>query len=1116
MRPFAYTVSCLVLSAIVCGSLPAIRAAESPRTFDIPAGPAEQALRVYSSQSAQEVLFANAFVDRVQTNAVQGPYTPSAALDQMLQGTGLVATKDAGSGTVSVTRGTTGPNAPRAALPPGIDRPAVAAALPTKELVEMSPFVVDTGRDTGYHAENTLAGSRLNSSLRDTASSVSVFTREFLDDVAITDVSELLKYSVNGEMFTNDNQPGFEQNPVINAQSLTPGVLIRGQTASLGMDYFTSILPTDPYRAARYEDSRGPNSILFGIGSPGGIINLTSKIAQTNRDSAQARYGLGTWDRSRAEFDANKVLIKDKLALSVAALDQENGGWRDWDFQDKERIFASVTVRPWRNVTFTGMGETGRDTGAVIRATVDSDSALAWYDNREARGVGAVTFTPNNTAPTAAMQALGVTARDVAATGNNRRVTFIENDGTIFDARGTFLTGSYNNAAVRAPDGTPGVTASTLRLYDPRLFPLHLNAVGPGMNREQSLRNLTLIGDWQVTRNFAINLAHNFQRTRALVTLISGSEPMLRGDPNRTLGVNGVANPYAGRLYYDGTWRRDEHVGEVRESRIAASYTFDTKSKWLGRHRLAAMASTQKQYDMRVSSILAMAGRPFNAVPNNANNIVAVRYYLTEGDYGTYRIGDYRRLPSTIAFEGRSYPLVFANAVAGANNSGGEQESVSMLGVLQSYFFNDKLVTTVGFRRDRSDIIELGYYNDPILGDIVDRDRSKSQTTTATADTGSAGVVYHALPWVSLVANYSTNQGLPSFFRKVLPDGGVGTPSEGEGSDYGLNFDLLEGRVNARLVYFTATEMGRLTPIGFSGTPGRNTRVSDALAGVLVGAGRPYTAAEWAPIYSALNPQATNAAHDLESEGYEARITANLTPNWRLIANYSYTDTRRTNIGREVAAWYGLTSTGNRYAQGVRQDSTGRFVVDPAAYSSDGTVARWLALAARRPEANVSTLTTTNGLTVAQEIFDLAEAQNETNEENEQRWGLRPHKISLFTAYDFKEGWKRGITAGGGWRWRSANIIGRNSSGNEMTGRSIVETDLMLAYSRKFSRLPGRFRFQINVTNLLDQTDIIPVRLASSDAAPYGFTVPGGRGLAYSRYDLVVPREIRFTTTWSY
>src|SRR4051812_35171917 len=118
------------------------------------------------------------------------------------------------------------------------------AATGTKEpIVELSPFTVNTSSDVGYVAENTLAGSRLNTRLRDTASSVAVFTKEFLDDLAITDVSELVRYSVNSEMSTNENQAGFQQNPIVNAQSLTAPILIRGLAASLGMDYFTSITP---------------------------------------------------------------------------------------------------------------------------------------------------------------------------------------------------------------------------------------------------------------------------------------------------------------------------------------------------------------------------------------------------------------------------------------------------------------------------------------------------------------------------------------------------------------------------------------------------------------------------------------------------------------------------------------------------------------------------------------------------------------------------------------------------------------------------------------------------------------------------------------------------------
>ncbi len=1001
-------------------------------------------------------------------------------------------------------------------VPPAPAQPAPPPSLKTEEVIELSPFTVNTSRDLGYSAENTLAGSRLNTQLRDTASSVSVFTKEFLDDLAITDISELVQYSVNAEMNTNENQAGSGQNPVINAQSLTPTILIRGMAASHGIDYFTSITPIDPYRAGRYEDSRGPNSILFGVGSPGGLINASSKTASTLRDTASVRYGMGSNDRHRLELDANKVLRKDRLAMSIAGLLQENGGWRAFDFQDQKRIFGSVTVRPIRTVKVTAMGEVGRDIRAVVRNTVETDEALAWYDNREANGVSAVTFTPNNTVPTAAMLALGVTGRDGNRTGSNRRATFIENDGTVFDGIGAFLSGTYNNSAVRAPDGTPGVTASALKVRDPRIYPDNVNAAGPGMFREQVLRNFTVTADWQATRDLAFNFGYNYQYTEAKVNLMTGGDPTLRGDPNRTLGVNGVPNPYAGRLYFDGNWRRDTHSGDSREARLSASYALDTKSKWFGRHRFAAMVSRTEQFDVRANSWLVFAGRPYNATPNNANNRITVRNYITEGSWATYRVGDWRSLPPTINFDGRAYSLVFANEVAGANNSGGEQQSDTMLGVVQSHFLDGRLVTTLGYREDQVKVFELGFYDDPLIGNIVDRDRSKATVTEATGKTSTTGAVYHVANWLSLIANHSSNQGLPSFTRKIFPEGNLAPPTKGVGSDYGLGFDLLDGRLSAKAVYFTSTEQGRITTNGFGGASGRNRRVMDAFAGVLVGGGLPFSQNQWDPVYSAYNPPATAASSDSESTGYETRITANLTRNWRFVANYSYTDFIRTNVGSEIIAWYGLKAADGRLVQGVRQDASGRYLVDPSAFESGKAIAKWLELGALNPQADVSLLTTSNGQTIAQEIFNLVDTMNDERDEEEKRWGLRPHKVSLFTAYDFKEGRLRGFTVGGGWRWRTPNVIGSDGSGNEITGKAITASDLMLAYSRKFQGLPGRVRFQLNVSNVLDNTDIIPVRIATGAAAPNGFMLPGGRGLAYSRYDLVAPREFRFTTTWSY
>ncbi len=996
-----------------------------------------------------------------------------------------------------------------------VAEPAVAKA---PEIVELSPFTVNTSSDLGYVAENTLAGSRLNTKLRDTASSVSVFTKEFLDDLAITDLTQLMEYTVNGEMDTNSQGASSEQNRIIGGHALIAGIQIRGLIAGQGMDYFPSITPGDPYRVGRYEDSRGPNSILFGIGSPGGLLNQSSKIAETHRNTANLRYTGGSWRRHRSELDVNRVLIKNQLALSLAALDQNNGGWRAFDFQDKRRLFGSVTWRPLRTLTITAMGETGRDKTAVVRSFSEMEQVLAWYDNRVARGADAVTFVPALVAPTAAQQALGVTARDGTRGGQNRRATFIENDGTVFDAIGTFLTGSYNSAAVRAPDGTPGITSGVFRIYDPKFYPLNGNAAGPGMNRDQDLRNYTIIADWQPAKNLILNLAQNYQRTNAVVNLMNGNSPVLRGEANRTLGIGGPTNPYAGRMYFDGNWTRDIHYGDSRESRLSASYALDTKSKWFGTHRLAASASRTDVTDIRANSWLVLAGRPYNADPANANNRINVRNYLTEGNYGTYRVGDWRSLPATINFDGRTFSTAYANVAAGgADNGGMKQQIDSTLGALQSYWWSGRLVTTVGYRKDKVENNQLGYRTDPIQGEVIDRDPSKGTIVNLLGQTRTAGLVFHVTDWLSFIANKSSNVGVPPLARTTFPDGKLAPLSQGRGEDYGLGLDLLDGKLNARFVYFTGSERGRVTAPVAGTLTNTNVRVMDAFAGVLVGNGLPFSAAQWNPIYKTYTPPVNSISNDFESKGYEARVTANLTRNWRLVANYSYTDSGRNGLAQEAIDWYGMKQIDAvLLAQGVSQNAAGQYVVDPAAYIAGGTIAKWIELSRQNSAANLNTLTTSTGIPIAQEIFNLVDTLNAEKESQQKRWGVRPHKISLFTAYDIKSGRLNGVTFGGGWRWRSANVIGENSKGQEIRGTVITAADLMLGYSRKFQGIPGRVRFQVNVANLFNRDEIIPSRLAMSATAPDGFILPGGRGVAYSRYDLTQPREYRFTATYSF
>jgi outer membrane receptor protein involved in Fe transport len=142
------------------------------------------------------------------------------------------------------------------------------------QAITLSPFEVRTDKDTGYTATSTLAGSRLNTALRDTPASISVFTKEFLGDIGAINVVEALDYALNGSReFTDMTGNVVTTNDVV--------FQFRGFTgASLGRNYFAWSLSSDSYNIERLDFSRGPNSILFGIGGPGGILNTTTKRAR--------------------------------------------------------------------------------------------------------------------------------------------------------------------------------------------------------------------------------------------------------------------------------------------------------------------------------------------------------------------------------------------------------------------------------------------------------------------------------------------------------------------------------------------------------------------------------------------------------------------------------------------------------------------------------------------------------------------------------------------------------------------------------------------------------------------------------------------------------------------
>ena len=269
-----------------------------------------------------------------------------------------------------------------------------------------------------------------------------------------------------------------------------------------------------------------------------------------------------------------------------------------------------------------------------------------------------------------------------------------------------------------------------------------------------------------------------------------------------------------------------------------------------------------------------------------------------------------------------------------------------------------------------------------------------------------------------------------------------------------------------------------------------------------------------------LNPAVTGYMRDFTAKGWELRITANITYNWRFILNASHTDRIIANTYNRTIEFLGLQQgSDGLVVQGATEvgevpdpsdpgSTIEGYAIDPSAYSPDGVIAEYLALESQLP----ATLTLDN-TGISRSIFDMADAVNERKLRDEKRWGLRPYRVNLYTAYDFDEGFLDGWSAGFGYRWESANIMGENSNGEEIEGESMRYADLMLRYRIKQSFFGnGRWTFQININNLFDNRDILPSRLSIDDYD--GWEIPGGRGgPPYARFDLPTPREIRFSAT---
>jgi iron complex outermembrane receptor protein len=242
------------------------------------------------------------------------------------------------------------------------------------EAVVLSPFVVQSEKDRGYAAANSISGSRVNTAIKDIPIPIHVITSEFIDDIGATDLRQSLSYVAgitlqsqndlenSGAAFGGVYGPGGVNNPEgVTSNINQVQMKVRGfVTNNTLRDGFLRGNGTDAINIERIEVVFGPNALLYGTGNFGGVVDYLTKQP---RDKAEgmftASYGSYNFRRATAE-------VTGPISAAAGLSYRMSGAWEssktNIDSQSNSHYFLAPTLswKPTKTTEITVEGEYGK------------------------------------------------------------------------------------------------------------------------------------------------------------------------------------------------------------------------------------------------------------------------------------------------------------------------------------------------------------------------------------------------------------------------------------------------------------------------------------------------------------------------------------------------------------------------------------------------------------------------------------------------------------------------------------------------------------------------------------------------------------------------------------
>lgn len=223
-----------------------------------------------------------------------------------------------------------------------------APTAPTAPAAEkaLAPVTVSAGAEqenptapvSGFVAKRALSATKTDTPLIETPQAVSVITRDQMEAQGVQTLRQVTAYTAGAVSNYFDSR-----GDTFEARGGDVTQYLDGMVRFIG--YWNDTRP-DPYTLERVEFLRGPSSVLYGQGSVGGVLNLTSKRPQAETQR-EVQVQLGSNARKQIAADMTGKITQDgEWLYRLVAVGRDSDAQVDHVRDDRVVIAPTVTWKP--------------------------------------------------------------------------------------------------------------------------------------------------------------------------------------------------------------------------------------------------------------------------------------------------------------------------------------------------------------------------------------------------------------------------------------------------------------------------------------------------------------------------------------------------------------------------------------------------------------------------------------------------------------------------------------------------------------------------------------------------------------------------------------------------